>query len=370
MPLRLPPDKSADKIRIAFDLSILMAPDKYAIPPMVEIRLHGERRRCVMPESVCRTLAALWQLMRLEHGIMYGGGVILGVFLAASSDSSFLSSITIIFGVLTALLLQAGTFALNDYCDSEVDILNRRTDRPIVRGDLSRRAALIVSLVAISLGIACAFFLPTPAFSFAIALATAALAYDIKLKEIYIAGNAYIAFTMASPFIFGGLIVGRLNSTTLMIAAIAFTTGFGREVMKDIGDIKGDLIRNVRSIAITRGIGTALKTSIAFFIVSIALSILPFVLQDVYFMNFYYIAIIFVADIVLMHVCLRLYRIYRTVTECENCEGSNERMMNGVMSDIISGKDMVHSEMEACRRETLIALAVGMFAFMFPVWIV
>ena len=83
---------------------------------------------------------ALWQLTRLEHGIMYGVGVILGALLSADDARTLtlLADPCILLGALVALLVEAGSFALNDYCDFEVDILNSRTDRPLVRGALKR----------------------------------------------------------------------------------------------------------------------------------------------------------------------------------------------------------------------------------------
>ena len=90
---------------------------------------------------------ALWQLTRLEHGIMYGVGVVLGVLLSDDARTlTLLADPCILLGALVALLVEAGSFALNDYCDFEVDILNRRTDRPLVRGALKRSSALAVSV--------------------------------------------------------------------------------------------------------------------------------------------------------------------------------------------------------------------------------
>jgi 4-hydroxybenzoate polyprenyltransferase len=51
----------------------------------------------------------------------------------------------------TALFLEASTFALNDYYDLEIDRLNKRTDRPLVRGDISPKTALYFILHIISI---------------------------------------------------------------------------------------------------------------------------------------------------------------------------------------------------------------------------
>jgi 4-hydroxybenzoate polyprenyltransferase len=53
----------------------------------------------------------------------------------------------------TALFLEASTFALNDYFDLDIDIVNKRNDRPLVRGDIKPKTALILFGVFFPLGI-------------------------------------------------------------------------------------------------------------------------------------------------------------------------------------------------------------------------
>ncbi|MEM0332604.1 MAG: prenyltransferase, partial [Archaeoglobaceae archaeon] len=59
-------------------------------------------------------LKSYWELFRLEHGLMYGLAVLVGVFV---SDTNYSNLQKIIFAYLTAVLLQASTFALNDFFD-------------------------------------------------------------------------------------------------------------------------------------------------------------------------------------------------------------------------------------------------------------
>jgi len=291
---------------------------------------------------------ALWQLTRLEHGIMYGVGVVLGVILSADDACTCVLShfgTRILLGALVALLVEAGSFALNDYCDFEVDILNRRTDRPLVRGALKRSSALAVSVVALALGVALATLLNAAAFAFAVALAFLGIAYDLKLKETGIAGNIYIAFTMSAPFVFGGLLVGRFSLATILAAALAFFAGFGREVMKGIQDFEGDAARNIRSIARHYGVKSAIKVSVAFYSFAVALSILPLALKNsLLFLNPAYFIPISVADALFLHVCVRLYAIHGRMIENEG--------------------QMWRLELESCRKETLLALAFGLLAFL------
>ena len=206
-----------------------------------------------------RKLKAVWELTRAEHGLMYGFGVLIGIVIAGGSTCE-----TAILGFLIALFLQAGTFALNDYCDLESDIANRRMDRPLVRGELRKEDALLTACFTTALGIICAVFLTillknVILFLLVLILAALGILYDIKMKEFLAVSNMYIAFTMAVPFIFGGLISepGGIKLPILILSSIAFLAGFGREVMKDIADIKGDALRTIRSVARVYGVEKA-----------------------------------------------------------------------------------------------------------------
>ena len=154
---------------------------------------------------------ALWQLTRLGHGFMLGFAVIIGALIAGdlSSIPSDTLLISLSLGFLAALLIEAGTFALNDYYDIEVDTANERLDRPLVRGEIEQKTALIIAFFAILLGIICSLLINIWCFSIATITALFGIFYDIKLKETGLLGNIYIAFTMAIPFVFGGFIFQR-----------------------------------------------------------------------------------------------------------------------------------------------------------------
>jgi geranylgeranylglycerol-phosphate geranylgeranyltransferase len=265
-----------------------------------------------------RKLKSIWALTRLEHGLMYGVGVLIGIIVAGgrlfelatiNEHSVLIPAHGTTFGFLTALFIQAGTFALNDYCDLESDIANRRQDRPLVRGDLSRREALIVAILATFFGILCASFLHPILFVLAVSSAVLGVLYDFKIKEYLGVSNIYIALTMAIPFIFGGLLVdpGRINQELLILAVIAFLAGFGREVMKDIADLKGDALRNVRSIARVYGVNRANNVVIAFYSLAVLLSAIPFfTVSTSYYLNPVYALPVLIADALFLHTALKL----------------------------------------------------------------
>ena len=265
---------------------------------------------------------------------MYGCGVLIGVIIA---DRTVLFSELALFGFCTAFLLEAGTFALNDYYDLESDIANRRTDRPLVRGELKKEEALLIACVAIAAGIAFAVFLNRICFALAVMLAVMGVLYDIKMKEFIAVSNFYIAATMAIPFIFGGLLAApertEMMQPLLILASIAFFAGFGREVMKDMGDVKGDEVRDVRSIARVYGMEKAMHVTIFSYFLAVVLSAVPFFIGNTpYFHNLAYIVPVMAADVLFVHACFGL----------QKGVGINYNYL---------------------RKETLIALGIGLIAF-------
>ena len=277
-------------------------------------------------------MRAIWELTRGEHGLMYGAGVLIGILVGGGNFG-----ITAVLGFFTAFFIQAGTFALNDYCDLETDIANHRLDRPLVRGALTKELAFGIACITTALGILSSVVLTMlhgglTLFLVALLLAALGILYDIKIKELFAVGNLYIAFTMAVPFIYGGLIAGDIGEGLLILSFIALLAGLGREVMKDIADIEGDEIRDVRSIARVYGIEEAKKVVTASSLLAVGLSVVPFFLPSTpYYLNPIFIILVSGTDIIFAHTINELWK--------------------------------QHVNYEQLRKETLVAIAIGLLAF-------
>jgi len=179
-----------------------------------------------------RSIKAIWDLLRLEHGFMYALGVVVGIVVSSGLDFNFEHAF---FGILTAIFCQASAFALNDYLDYEVDLANRRFDRPLVRGDLSRNSALLIGIVLAPLGFLSAYAISLNAFLLAFAITLLGYIYNVKLKEFGLLGNLYIAFSMCAPFIFGSVVAtNAITPQIAILSLIAFLSGVAREIMKGI----------------------------------------------------------------------------------------------------------------------------------------
>jgi len=193
--------------------------------------------------------------------------ILIGSLIAARTFPVFDKFILTFF---TALFLEASTFALNDYYDFEIDKKNKRVDRPLVRGDISKNTALYLFFILFPLGIACSYFVNLTCFIIALVTALFAIFYDVVLKKIKLLGNFFIAYTMAIPFIFGA-------------ASVLTETSFAIDLSPAINMI-----------------------SAFFYIIAIALSFLPFSMScyDVYYQNYYYLSFVIVTDTMLLSTSL------------------------------------------------------------------
>lgn len=261
-----------------------------------------------------KKIKAIWELMRLEHGIMIFIAILIGSIIALEGKS-LPPWDNFILTFFTALFLEASTFALNDYYDLEIDRNNNRTDRPLVRGDLKPETALFIFYVFFPLGIICSYFVNITCFIIALITAFFAIVYDVKLKRIKLLGNFYIAYVMAIPFVFGGAAVLTDSTFSLeippsifIIALIAFLAGSGREIMKDVMDFKGDKKEGVKSFPRYIGIKNSNIVAAFFYLIAVFLSFIPFFIDKyyLYYQNIYYIIIIIITNVMLVITSIKL----------------------------------------------------------------
>lgn len=243
----------------------------------------------------------------MDHDVMLAAGVVIGY--AISGGSLLQNPARVTFAALTAFFIGAGAFALNDYMDVEIDRKNRRTDRPLVRGDLSPRTALSAFLVLVPVGLACSFLVNLPCFAIAMVTAAFAIFYDLWVKKLKLIGNFYIAYMMAVPFVFGGAAVSSVPSGTLVLSAMAYLSGFGREVMKDIIDLPGDRVAGVRSFPSWIGERRSRILSFAMFLAAVLMSPIPFILgPEPYLMNPFYMGPVLIAAAIFLFVAFSVVR--------------------------------------------------------------
>lgn len=224
-------------------------------------------------------LSAWKRLFRIEHAFLLVIAVFLAELLAAKAFSLPLPSIQIILlSIAVPFFIEMGSFALNDYWDIKTDTANKRKDRPLATGEIEPKHALIAAIVCYAIGIGTAIPLPAVALYIAVIFAVLSVLYNYTLKDLPLVGNAYVALSMAIPFIFGNIVVsGTLYMPLIAIAAVAFVSGLGREIIKSSEDVEGDVKhRKSRTLPAMIGEKNACYFAAACYFILVPLSLLPF----------------------------------------------------------------------------------------------
>jgi len=254
-----------------------------------------------------RKLKGLWDLIRLDHGLMLAVAVLIGAVIAKKGIPDDLVNLAL--AVSTAIFLEISTFSLNDYFDYPIDKLNKRMDRPLVRGDISPKTALLITIIFFPLGLLSAFFVNITCFIIALITGMLALSYDIKLKKIKVFSNYYIAYTMAVPFLFGGVAFSPVIPPIIWVLSLmAFLSGVGREIIKDVMDIEGDKKEKVKSLPLYIGNKNSFFIAGTFFLSAVIISLLPFLVKidSTFYGNLVYLGVVSVPNILFLWVTASL----------------------------------------------------------------
>jgi len=212
-------------------------------------------------------LSAVLKLIRVEHGIMLSVAVLAGALTAG-----FLNPLRVVLACLAAFLLEAALFASNDIMNIEEDRLNR-PDRPLVKGDLTPRQAWLLVVTCGTCGLVISMYLGTGPLILALLAFLLGLAYNAYAKRLAFFGNLIVSLLTASAFLYGSLSMSALTDKVIVFSAIALTANLGREVIKGIRDLPGDVKAGVCTLPCEVGERESAVVSAAFIAIAIALSI-------------------------------------------------------------------------------------------------
>lgn len=251
------------------------------------------------------SLKGFFFLVRPLNAFLAGFTVLIGAIAALSSPLDDSQILGIIIGCITTSLLAMGGYVINDVFDIEIDKINA-PHRPIPKGEVTLNQAKIYSLLFFILGVSSSLLIPgIQIISFFLALFGGILLYlyAAYLKRQGILGNITIGILVAIPFIFGGF----LTESIAMIypASFAFLMNFGREIIKDIEDVHGDQIQDVKSVALKYGVKPA--RNLAFLILFSLLIFDPTpVLLSVYKTPIFIILLIII-DLIIIYTAFLLF---------------------------------------------------------------
>lgn len=208
----------------------------------------------------------------------------------------------IVAAVLATVFATAAGNAINDYFDREIDRINR-PDRPIPRGAVSPKGAVIYAGILFLGAVIAALALPPLAIAIAVVNLLALLAYTELFKGVPGVGNVVVAYLTGSTFLFGGAAVGRpLDAIVLFVlAALATLT---REIIKDVEDIEGDRQEGLRTLPIVIGARRALSIGFGILVIAVLASIVPYVRGT---FGIGYVLLVVPADVVMLWATVRAF---------------------------------------------------------------
>ena len=253
-----------------------------------------------------RKVRAYLQLVRLHNLVATAVSTLIGYLAVAVSLVN--PSLNPAAPLSTVVLVAAGSYAINDYFDVEVDKVNKPY-RPIPSGIVGRNEALVLSIILIVAGVSLATFSGPTSLTFASLNTILLILYSYRIKELGVPGNIVIGFEGAASIIYGGLALaehaGVLNrvTSTYIPALYAFLLLLSREVVKTIEDYIADAVRNVRSLPRIIGPIKSAFTAVALLALVIVLSPLPYVLAGY---GTIYLSLTAVTDCVIVYSMLKL----------------------------------------------------------------
>lgn len=226
--------------------------------------------------SLLRKFSATLELVRFEHAVMFGISVLIAEIIALGRFPDL--SPVIIFSLLVPVFSEMGAFAMNDLLDVESDRLNRKYDRPLVSGELSRGFALNLTVASFLLALLFAYLISPLIFLLTLAINVLAALYNVAMKDTAMLGNFYIAFTMGIPFIFGNYVVSDvLLPANLLIATLGFIVGLGREITKTVEDMEGDRkARKAKTLPVVIGSEKSLTLAGILYAAFAVVSVMPY----------------------------------------------------------------------------------------------
>ena len=199
-------------------------------------------------------IMAYFRIIRPSGCIMISIITVIGQTLA---KGGLPEPIVVLPAFLTAFLMTASSFTVNDYIDHEIDAINTSW-RPIPSGMMTRYEALKFGVALGVFGVSISLFTSPPACLVALGSLMLTTLYSVRGKYLGLFGHVMVALSIASTFIFGALTaVENITPLVFGMFLVSFLYILGGEVTQSIADVEGDRVKGVRSIAVVNGLKAA-----------------------------------------------------------------------------------------------------------------
>jgi 4-hydroxybenzoate polyprenyltransferase len=164
--------------------------------------------------------------------------------------------VLLVVGAHTAM--QLAIAMLNDYCDRERDAVGK-PEKPIPRGLVTPREALLAGGVMIALMLLLLLPLPPLAWLLSLAYLALGMAYNLGLKATPFSG---VVFALAMPLIplyaFAG--VGRGLTLLVWLIPLGLLLGVALNLANSLPDLEADVASGARTLAVVLGLKRSFAT--------------------------------------------------------------------------------------------------------------
>lgn len=287
-------------------------------------------------QTIRGEVRSLLSLIRPANSVMVGFAVIVGMAVA-SNNYHTIFTVTSLLGFLTGFLISSFSMVSNDIYDLEVDKINQ-PNRPLASGTVTLKTAKAFSLVLVSLGLLASIGTGTVTLAIAAIFATVGWVYNSRAKMMGLLGNSLVALSLAIPYIYGSVTIGNYSvNLGYLLALTSFLAGLGREILKGVADVNGDRLRKVKTVAISHGARVARVLSACLFIVAVASTALPVLLELLGRALPVYLGLIAATDAIFVYLA---YRVLSSQNERDALKLKTYAlggMMLGLVSYLISG---------------------------------
>lgn len=216
-------------------------------------------------------LPAVAQLLRPFNCAMTALGVAVGAYVQAGPGLAALAPQAGLAALAGFAFAGAGN-ALNDWLDRDVDRA-AHPSRPLPSGRATAQDAVRLQAALFAVAAGAGALVSPAAFAFVLGALALMVAYEFRLKAVGLPGNLAIGLLTGAPFAFGALATGAVGSSVLLLALLATLATLGREIIKDVEDMDGDVGR--RTLPMRIGAPGALAAAQAALLAGVALSPLP-----------------------------------------------------------------------------------------------
>jgi geranylgeranylglycerol-phosphate geranylgeranyltransferase len=212
-------------------------------------------------------------------------------------------SIQVFIGMGAAFFICGAGNAINDYFDYDIDKVNNPS-RPIPSGLLALESVYKYSIILFVVGVVLSLFINLPALILATFNSFLLYLYAERVKRGGgLTKNLTVSYLVASPFLFGGLVV-KNSSVTLFLVFVAILVNTSREIVKDIEDFEGDSTY-LESLPVKYGFRVSGLIASTLIISSILVSFFPYQAGMV---NRIYLLFIIPADAILIYCVAAITR--------------------------------------------------------------